>query len=261
MLQKTLIITFTLLLQLHATQTVNEAVSDFQKEDILFKQYASTSSGRKSLSETRYQLATNFLKDTKKIDITTAEFTKALLYSESAMKLNPSTAKYALTYATFLSLMGEVEEAQLMAEVILQNLIADNHKDTNARIVLTQVYLNLLQFYKAGQTLQEIILIEPVLMNKVSIMQSYVSSFSMADEFEESTSFLHTFILNHPSNYGAMITQIKLYEIQAKLEKSSIFIDIQNLKNQLQKIDAKFHKKLSPKIQLIITNILNKEQS
>jgi len=148
-----------------------------------------------------------------------------------------------------------------MAEVILQNIIIDSPKNTDAKIVLTQVYINLLQFYKAGQTIQEMIQIEPVLMNKPSVIQSYISSFSVADEFEEATSFLHTFILNHPTNYGAMIAQIKLYEIQTKLDKGSIFVDIQSIKNQLQKIDEKFHEKLSPEIQFIITDLLNKEQS
>ena len=232
---------------LFANDVVNSAIDSFNKEEELFKEFAKDETGRKSLAATRYQYAKEFLQNTKYIDIKSQEYNKALLYSESATKLDSSKSEYWLTYATLLLALQNVQDAQITAEIASEiALDLDSKNYTKSKMILLQSFINQLQFHKAMQTMEDILHQEPVLMNHPKFIDAYISAYVISGEIEEGMDRLHFFLLEHPSSYGAMIASVKLYEIGKKdlAYDKKAKQNVVELKEQLKSIYKKFKTKL-----------------
>ena len=242
-------------------ETPEKIISSFQTEEKLFQTYTQDETGRKALAATRHQYAHAFLEKTKVIDIREAGFSKALLYAESATRLDPSVSAYWLVYALLLTEMPDMQNAQIAAEGAAKTALGLNPGDNRAKMVLLQSYVNQFQFHQAMEIINEILASDPILMNHPTMIYAYLSCYAFAGEPSDGSDYLHGFLLLHPANYGAMIAQVKLYQMQMRdgFDVKGLKRDIQKMKKDLARIRARYGKKISPGILVYLESILGKE--
>lgn len=261
---KGILIIVLFLINLYADETLDKIINDFKKEEATFSAFKEDAIGKKSLASMRYKYASEYLKSKKNIDIKDQAYHKALLYAESSVQLDSTNSEYWLVYATLLLALENVPDAQVSAQIAAEIALDIEPKNyTKAKIILLQSYVNQLQFHKANEIIDEILKNEPILMNHPAFIDSYIASHLISSEVEDGIDKLHYFLIKYPSSYGAMIAQIKLYQMAKHnlVYEKEIDQKIAKLKKDLKVIYEKFHSKLSFEVTQYIQEIFNEEQS
>ena len=180
-----------------------------------------------------------YLKNNKNIDITSKKYKKALFNAEEATNMVPNKSENWIDYATLLLYMTNVQDAQISAEVAAKIALSlDENSFDEAHMILLQSHVNQFDFSNAILTMDSLLEKEPILLNHLPLVGTFVKIYAFGGEVERGIAYLDNFLIRYPSSYGAIIANIKLHKIELKSSsnRSDIYNKIDELKADLKYI-------------------------